>query len=422
MIIFFFFQAEDGIRDAQESRGLGDVYKRQVSTQSTGRAHPEMLGALRATALRKPALSTRILSVRTFKELPDKPSPSSAKDDEAAKVRLRRKKATRPTMVGSRAGLDVLHDPLLNKGTAWPNSERERLGLRGLVPPARLNLQTQVDKLLSAYRRIDDPLQKNLYLINLLDRNEVLFYKLVCENIEEMAPILYTPTVGQVCQSFGDVFTRARGMYFSADDAFEMASMVYNWPQDNVQVIVVTDGSRILGLGDLGACGMGIPIGKLVLYCAAGGIHPRNVLPVMLDLGTDNEELLNDPFYLGVRQKRLQGEEYFERLEECMVAIRQRWPQAMVQFEDFSSDKASTILDMFRDDSLCFNDDIQGTGATLLSGVLSSLRVKGMRLGKSTEDLADQQILVCGSGSAGLGIAGVSAGAAPGLGFGFELG
>lgn len=213
-----------------------------------------------------------------------------------------------------------------------------------------------------------------------------------------LAPIVYTPTVGLACQKFGTMFRRPRGMFFSSKDRGQFGAMVHNWPCDDVEVIVVTDGSRILGLGDLGVNGMGIPIGKLALYTAAGGIDPRKVLPVMLDTGTNNETLLNDPFYLGMQHPRLTGEEFWSIIDEFMRAVRHRWPKALVQFEDFSSNHAADVLNAYRLKQLCFNDDIQGTGATVLAGALSACaRVK--------VPLREQRIVILGAGSAGLGVA-----------------
>jgi malate dehydrogenase (oxaloacetate-decarboxylating)(NADP+) len=219
--------------------------------------------------------------------------------------------------------------------------------------------------------------------------------------MEEMAPLIYTPTVGQACKEFGMRYRRPRGMYFTEEDRGHMAAMVYNWPHKDVHVICVTDGSRILGLGDLGANGMGIPIGKLSLYCAAGGIAPHRVLPVVIDAGTDNEDLLNDDFYLGVQKKRMKGPDYFQLVDEFMQAVKHRWPNVLVQFEDFSSDKAQILLNHYRHDHLCFNDDIQGTGATTLAGVLGALRAKG----ETVNDLGNQRIVIAGAGSAGIGVA-----------------
>lgn len=230
-------------------------------------------------------------------------------------------------------GIDVLHDPLWNKSTAFDKSERDRLGLRGLLPPVVRSLESQFQRSMGRLRALPDNTSKNLYLQALHNRNETLFHRLLVEYIEELAPLVYTPTVGAVCQEFGNQFLRSRGMYFSSEDKGLFSTMVYNWPHKEVHVIVVTDGSRILGLGDLGAHGMGIPIGKLALYCAAGGIGPHRVLPVMLDVGTDNSALLDDPDYIGVRHKRLQGDEYFDLVDEFMSAVFSRWPGVVVQFE-----------------------------------------------------------------------------------------
>ncbi|KAF0693100.1 Aste57867_15889 [Aphanomyces stellatus] len=306
------------------------------------------------------------------------------------------KKFLPPLRTGKR-GIDVVHDPLFNKGTGFKDVERDRMGLRGLVPPRRLNMRAQLDKLYSLFQEEPDPLKKNLFLSELQNRNETLFFRLLIDHIEEMAPVVYTPTVGLVCQKFGSIFRRPRGMYFSSEDASHFGSMVYNWPCDDVQVIVVTDGSRILGLGDLGVNGMGIPIGKLALYTAAGGIDPRKVLPVMLDLGTNNEKYLNDPYYLGMQHRRLEGEAFWSVVDEFMRAVRHRWPNALIQFEDFSSDHAADVLHAYRLKQLCFNDDIQGTGATVLAGALSACQ-------RVNIPLKDQRILVLGAGSAGLGV------------------
>lgn len=301
-----------------------------------------------------------------------------------------------PVKTGKR-GIDIIHDPLYNKGTGFKHTERDRLGLRGLVPPRRLTMGTQLDKLYHAFLAEEDMLRKNLFLSDLHNRNETLFFRLLIEHIEEMAPVVYTPTVGKVCQKFGSNFRRPRGMYFSSMDRGQFGAMMHNWPCDEVEIIVVTDGSRILGLGDLGANGMGIPIGKLALYVAAGGVDPRKVLPVMLDTGTQNDELLNDPFYLGVQHPRLEGEQFWSMVDEFMRGVRSRWPNALVQFEDFSSDHAADVLNAYRLKQLCFNDDIQGTGAVVLAGSLSACKISGI-------PLQAQKIVVLGAGSAGLGV------------------
>jgi malate dehydrogenase (oxaloacetate-decarboxylating)(NADP+) len=254
-----------------------------------------------------------------------------------------------------------MHDPLFNKGLAFglERGERDRLRLRGLIPPRIMTIEEQMEQFLYQLREEPVDIQKNVLLEDLHDTNETLYHRVIVDNIEEIAPLIYTPTVGQACVEFAHRFRRPRGMYFTEEDRGVMASMVYNWPRD-VKVIVVTDGSRILGLGDLGANGMGIPIGKLALYCAAGGIAPHRVLPVVLDVGTNNKKLLNDPFYLGVKKQRLRGQAFFDVVEEFMAAVRTRWPHVLVQFEDFSSDVAQPLLDMHRAKHLCFNDDIQG--------------------------------------------------------------
>lgn len=301
-------------------------------------------------------------------------------------------------------GPDILTTPLYSKGTAFKQAERDRLRFRGLLPPRRLNMHLQKERVLAAIRAETSDIRKHLILEDLHDRNETLYHRVIIDHIEEMAPLIYTPTVGQACQQFAARFRRPRGMYFSAEDRGHMAAMVYNWPHKDVHVIVVTDGSRILGLGDLGCSGMGIPIGKLSLYCAAGGIAPHRVLPVTIDVGTNNKELLEDPFYLGVQHERLTGRKFIDIVDEFVAAVRHRWPNVLIQFEDFSSDNAQTLLNRYRDTVLCFNDDIQGTGATTLAGCMGALRAKG--LDPSTA-LSEQKILIAGAGSAGIGVASV---------------
>jgi malate dehydrogenase (oxaloacetate-decarboxylating)(NADP+) len=259
----------------------------------------------------------------------------------------------------------------------------------------------QLNRVLEGVRECRTPIEANCYLEEIHDRNETLYHRLIVDNIEELAPIIYTPTVGQACKEFGLRFRKPRGMYFSSQDKGQMAAMIYNWDQKDVHVCVVTDGSRILGLGDLGTNGMGIPIGKLALYCAAGGIAPHRVLPVVIDVGTDNEELLNDRNYLGIQSPRLKGKAYFEIVDEFMQAIKHRYPKCLIQFEDFNSSVAQPLLNQYRETHLCFNDDIQGTGATALAGVLGALRAAGHKV----SDLGEQRILICGAGSAGIGVA-----------------
>jgi malic enzyme len=238
-------------------------------------------------------------------------------------------------------------------------------------------------------------------LTALHDRNESLFYKVVIDHVDEMAPIVYTPTVGEACQKFSAVFRSSRGLYFSLKDRGEFLPMTYNWPVDDVQIIVVTDGSRILGLGDLGVQGMGISIGKLDLYVAGAGLDPMKTLPVCIDVGTNNRELAQSPLYLGIQESRCNDEEYFALMDEFMDAIYTRWPNVLVQFEDFQNERAVKLLKKYRHERLCFNDDIQGTGTVTVAGILCALRAKGLSVG----DLVDQRIVIVGAGSAGIGVA-----------------
>jgi len=302
-------------------------------------------------------------------------------------------------------GVEILLDPLINKGTGFPMEERERLAIRGLVPPRLPTneiLEEQTKRLMKTFYEISSPLNKYIFLNNLQDRNSVLFYKCLVDNLEELAPIIYTPTVVEACKSYSTILRRPRGMFFSAKDKGMMRSMVYNWPTDDVELIVVTDGSRILGIGDQGTNGMPVPIGKLALYTACGGIHPSKCLPIVIDVGTNNQELLDDPMYLGLQQKRLRGQEYDEIIEEFINAIRERFPNVLLQFEDFSIENASRILEKYRNKILCFNPDIQGTGTVALAGILSALRMIGYV--DARKALCDQRIIIVGAGSAGLGV------------------
>ncbi|KAL3360695.1 hypothetical protein AABB24_013906 [Solanum stoloniferum] len=315
----------------------------------------------------------------------------------------------RPTIVHKRS-LDILHDPWFNKGTAFSFTERDRLHIRGLLPPNVMSFEQQIARFMADLKRLEvqardgpsDPyvLAKWRILNRLHDRNETLYYKVLMENIEEYSPIVYTPTVGLVCQKYSGLFRRPRGMYFSAEDRGEMMSMVYNWPADQVDMIVVTDGSRILGLGDLGIQGIGIAIGKLDLYVAAAGINPQRVLPVMIDVGTDNENLLKDPLYLGLQDHRLDGEEYIEVIDEFMEAVFTRWPHVIVQFEDFQSKWAFKLLQRYRNNYRMFNDDVQGTAGVAIAGLLGAVRAQG----RPMIDFPKMKIVVAGAGSAGIGV------------------
>lgn len=316
---------------------------------------------------------------------------------------------SRPTIVHKRS-IDILHDPWFNKGTAFSMTERDRLDLRGLLPPTVMTSPQQIERFMVDLKRLEvhardgraDPnaLAKWRILNRLHDRNETMYYKVLLDNIEEYAPIVYTPTVGLVCQNYSGLFRRPRGMYFSAEDRGEMMSMVYNWPADQVDMIVVTDGSRILGLGDLGVQGIGIAVGKLDLYVAAAGINPQRVLPVMIDVGTNNEKLLKDPLYLGLQEPRLEGEDYISVIDEFMEAVFTRWPHVIVQFEDFQSKWAFTLLQRYRNTYRMFNDDIQGTAGVAIAGLLGAVRAQG----KPMIDFPKQKIVVAGAGSAGIGV------------------
>ncbi len=294
-------------------------------------------------------------------------------------------------------GADLLHDPLLNKGTAFTDTERSVLGLRGLLPPRIHTQGEQVTRVLESFRRKPTDLEKYIYLISLQERNETLFYRVVMDHLDEMMPIIYTPTVGLACQRWGYIFRRSRGLYITAADRGRIVQLLRNWPYPDVRMIVVTDGERILGLGDLGANGMGIPVGKLSLYTACAGVHPAQCLPVMLDVGTNNEPLRTDPLYLGTPEPRLRGPKYDELLEEFVQAVHQMFPQACLQFEDFGNANAFALLHRYEDRVCCFNDDIQGTASVTLAGLYSAARLSGVKL-------RDMRILFYGAGEAGIGI------------------
>ena len=295
-------------------------------------------------------------------------------------------------------GLDLLQDPRLNKGTAFTERERDALRLRGLLPPRVFTLAEQHERIMENFRAQTSDIQRYVFMVALQDRNETLFYHAVIEHLAEMMPIIYTPTVGEACARFGHIFRRPRGLYVSAADRGRVRDVLRNWPEPVAGVIVVTDGERILGLGDLGAYGMGIPIGKLSLYTACGGVPPSRCLPVMLDVGTDNPALLSDPLYTGLLQPRLRGEAYAELVDEFMTAVPEVFPDALVQFEDFATDNAIGLLARYRDRACVFNDDIQGTAAAALAALLVAGRATG-------RPLADQRLLFLGAGAAATGIA-----------------
>ncbi len=290
-----------------------------------------------------------------------------------------------------------LRNPATTKSTAFTREERDQLKMRGLLPYAVTTLQEQQDRVLENLRRKHFDIERYIFLTALQDRNETLFYRTLIDNIEEVMPLIYTPTVGQACREFAHIFRRSRGFYITPEDKGQIREMLDNWPEEDARVLVITDGERILGLGDLGANGMGISIGKLSLYTACAGIKPSQCLPVMLDVGTNNKELRDDPLYLGYPHERLKGDAYLELVDEFMTAIRDKFPNMLVQFEDFLTPNAYGLLNRYRDDYLCFNDDIQGTAAVALAGVFASTRA-------TKKNFKDLKIMFLGAGSAATGI------------------
>ena len=295
-------------------------------------------------------------------------------------------------------GSQILHEPLLNKGSAFSLKERDALNLNGLLPPIVLTIEEQKKRIMKNFNNKHNDLEKYIFLIALQDRNETLFYKTVTDEIETLMPIIYTPVVGEACQKYGHIFRRPRGLYISKNDQGNIINILKNWPNKKVDVIVVTDGERILGLGDLGSNGMGIPVGKLSLYTACAGIDPARCLPIMLDVGTENENLKSDPLYIGLTDGRIRGDDYDSFIDEFMEQASLAFPDAIIQFEDFGNRNASRLLEKYKNDYRMFNDDIQGTAAVALAGLLSSQRI-------TKKKLAEEKILFYGAGTAGIGIA-----------------
>ena len=295
-------------------------------------------------------------------------------------------------------GVAVLRNPWLNRGSVFTEEERDRLGLRGLLPPRVSTFADQVSRLKEVIDSEAAPINKYLTLESVHASDEALYFQLVMENVEEYMPLIYTPTVGEACQKYSHIFRYARGLYISSEDRGRVRELVANVPNHDVDIIVVTDGQRILGLGDLGVNGMGIPVGKLALYTACAGVNPQRALPVTLDVGTNNEEFLKDPLYMGLRQHRVTGPEYMALVEEFITAVRERWPNVLIQFEDFQNTNAFALLDAWRNRVTCFNDDIQGTAAVVVTGLYTAVRALKQKL-------SDQRILFLGAGAAATGIA-----------------
>jgi len=305
---------------------------------------------------------------------------------------------TSKTTAPTRTGYELLRDPRFNKGTAFTEPERRELGLEGLLPPVVSTADLQVARRHDEIANLTDDLQKYLVLSDLQSRNETLFYRVLMSDPATYMPIVYTPTVGEACQKFGHLFRQPRGLCIPISARGRIKELLENWPEKDVRFIVVTDGERILGLGDLGAGGMGIPLGKLALYTACAGVPPQYCLPIVLDVGTNNHQLVDDPLYLGLSQPRVRGGEYYDFVGEFVEAVQQLYPKCCIQWEDFANFNAVPILTKYKDVICTFNDDIQGTAGVALAGILGSLRLTGQKL-------VDQRFLFLGAGSAATGIA-----------------
>jgi malate dehydrogenase (oxaloacetate-decarboxylating)(NADP+) len=294
-------------------------------------------------------------------------------------------------------GYELLQDPLLNKGTGFSEQEQRVLKLEGLLPPGFNTMEQQVQRVMGNFKKISSDMDKYSFMMALLERDRTLFDRIVLNHLEEMMPIIYTPTVGRASQMYSHIFQKPQGIFLSEKYHGRFSDILRNWPIDDVRIVVITDGERILGLGDLGVSGMAIPVGKLILYTVCAGIHPSWCLPVVLDVGTNNASLLNDPLYLGLKHKRIRGEYYDELIEEFVMAIQDRFPNAVIQFEDFGNVNAFRLLQQYRSKARVFNDDIQGTASVAVAGLFAAMRM-------NKAQLKDQKILFLGAGAAGIGI------------------
>ncbi|KAF5932024.1 hypothetical protein HYC85_028195 [Camellia sinensis] len=374
-------------------------------SHSQRRVHVPVVVAALSSNGRPGERNATLLMETTLKEMRDgssaievdpKSTVGGGVDDVYGEDRATEDQSITPWTVSVASGYSLLRDPHHNKGLAFSEKERDAHYLRGLLPPVVVAQNLQIKKLMHNIRQYQVPLQRYMAMMDIQEMNERLFYKLLIENVEELLPVVYTPTVGEACQKYGSIFRRPQGLFISLKEKGKILEVLKNWPQRKIQVIVVTDGERILGLGDLGCQGMGIPVGKLSLYTALGGIRPSACLPITIDVGTNNENLLNDEFYIGLRQRRATGQEYAELLHEFMSAVKQIYGEkVLVQFEDFANHNAFDLLAKYGSTHLVFNDDIQGTASVVLAGLISALKVVG-------GSLADHKFLFLGAGETGV--------------------